>query len=228
MQGPICVIGDSVSGGVVFSEEKGRHVKISDSYINLLGRELGAEIDNRSLFGCTVDAALERMERYSGAIAASEYTLVALGGNDSDFDWPAVAAEPDFLHDCKTPMARFTEDYEAIVARVRALGSRPVLLGMIPVDGPSYFNWFSKDLDADALMRFLHTTASIEHWNEMYNIAVMKLAIKLNAPFIDLRSAFLGARYFKGLHSIDGIHPSAAGHRLLFEYTLPQAKSILL
>ena len=78
-----------------------------------------------------------------------------------------------------------------------------------------------------ALMRFLGTTNSIEHWNEMYNLAVMRIAAKRGVPMLDVRSAFLEKRDFEGLFSEDGIHPSPEGHRRMFDYVLPQAKGIL-
>ena len=78
-----------------------------------------------------------------------------------------------------------------------------------------------------ALMRFLGTTNSIEHWNEMYNLAVMRIAAKRGVPMLDVRSAFLSARDFTGLFSRDGIHPSPAGHRRMFEYSLPQLRAAL-
>lgn len=225
---PICIIGDSITGGVVFLPESGRYSHYSDSFINLLGAETGSEIRNHSKFGCTVTAALKRVDQFSGDISACPHTVVMLGGNDSDFDWPAVAATPEAFHDSKTPLKDFTRIYGEIIRRIKSLGSSPVLLNLIPVDGSRYFRWFSRNCDPGALMRFLRCTESIEHWNEMYNLAVMKLAAKFELPLLDVRSAFLRARHYEGLFSEDGIHPSPAGHRAIFEYILPQASEILV
>lgn len=227
MSEAICVIGDSITGGIVLSPEKRRYVHCKESFINLLSAELGIEFRNHSKFGATVSIARERMERYAADIADCGRTLVMLGGNDSDFDWPAVAESPDAPHDCKTPLDAFVEVYGSILERVRELGSRPVMLSLMPVDGRAYYKWFSQTADPDALMRFLHSTESIEHWNEMYNLAVMKLAASSGVPLIDLRSAILNAKFFDGLFSEDGIHPSPLGHRAIFEYILPQFKTIL-
>ena len=195
--------------------------------MNLLGASLDTEMKNHSKCGCASGAALKRLERYSKDIAACPNTLVMLGGNDSDFNWPAVAAEPEAPHDCNTPMARFTEYYNKVLDGIQALGSKPVVINLIPVYGRRYFEWFSRKLDPKALMRFLGTTNSIEHWNEMYNLAVMRIAAKRGVPMLDVRSAFLEKRDFEGLFSEDGIHPSPEGHRRMFDYVLPQAKGIL-
>lgn len=228
MSDSACIIGDSITGGVVYLPDCGRYVRCNDSFINLLGAETGTMIRNHSKFGCTVGTAFRQVERFADDIASSSHTIVMLGGNDSDFDWPAVAASPELPHDCKTPMPDFLRLYEELLGRIKAYGGNPVLLNLIPVDGRRYFSWFSKKSDPGALMRFLYQTESIEHWNEMYNIAVMKIAAKFGLPMIDVRSAFLSERNFDGLLSEDGIHPSPRGHRTVFEYILPQAKKILI
>lgn len=228
MSDSVCVIGDSITGGVVYNETVGRYTHCPDSFINLLGRELGCEMRNHSKFGCTVDAALQRMERYTDDIAGCGHTLIMLGGNDSDFDWPSVAAQPEEPHDCNTPLARFTEKYGAVLERVLSLGGKPVMMNLIPVYGERYFRWFSQKCSPEALMRFLRYTTSIEHWNEMYSIAAMKLSARKGVPLIDVRSAFLGNKFFDELFSVDGIHPSVEGHKRIFDFILPQAKELLV
>lgn len=227
MSEPICVVGDSITGGVVYLEDIGRYGHCQESFVDLLGGALDSEVLNHSKFGMTSEAALKRLKRFEGDIAACPNTLVMLGGNDSDFDWASVAASPDEPHDCRTPMAVFKESYNAVLDRIIELGSRPIVISLIPVWGRRYYEWFSKKLDAAALMRFLGTTDSIEHWNEMYNLAVMRTAAKRELAIIDVRSAFLSARTFTGLFSRDGIHPNEAGHRRMYEYALPQLKAII-
>ena len=227
MSEPICIVGDSITGGVVYLEDSERYARCKDSFVNLLGGALNAEMRNHSKFGLTSEAALRKLGRFEGDIAQCPHTLVMLGGNDSDFDWPAVAETPEQPHDCNTPMEKFKEYYNKVLDGIQALGSKPVVINLIPVYGQRYFDWFSRKSDPKALMRFLGTTNSIEHWNEMYNLAVMRIAAKRGVPMLDVRSAFLEKRDFEGLFSEDGIHPSPEGHRRMFDYVLPQAKGIL-
>ena len=227
MSGPLCVIGDSITGGVVYKDDAGRYVRCKDSFVNLLGSELGLDVHNHSRFGCTSTSALERLGRYEQDISECPNTLVMLGGNDSDFDWPAVAETPEAEHDCNTPMASFKEAYARVLDRIIALGSRPLVLNLIPVFGRRYFKWFSKRADPEQLMRFLGTTDSIEHWNEMYSLAVMQVAASRDVPVLDVRSAFLYRRVYDSLFSSDGIHPSVEGHRRMYEFLLPQFKHVL-
>ena len=121
MAEPICIIGDSITGGVVYLSDSAKYTHWKDSFVNLLGASLDTEMKNHSKFGCTSGAALKRLERYSKDIAACPNTLVMLGGNDSDFNWPAVAAEPEAPHDCNTPVKRFRECYNAVLDRIIAL-----------------------------------------------------------------------------------------------------------
>lgn len=228
MSEPICIVGDSITGGVVYLEDRERYARCKESFVDLLGGALGTEMRNHSKFGLTSEAALRKLGRFESDIAQCPHTLVMLGGNDSDFDWAAVAGTPEASHDCNTPVKRFRECYNAVLDRIIALGSRPVVISLIPVWGRRYFEWFSRKLDGAALMRFLGTTDSIEHWNEMYNLAVMRVAAERNVPVLDVRSAFLYRRvYGDDLFSADGIHPSVEGHRRMYEFLLPQMQHVL-
>lgn len=223
----LCVIGDSITGGVVYKPEAERYVHFADAFLGRLCRELGIELRNHSRFGCTTTAALDRMERFLSDISGSDRTLVMLGGNDSDFDWPAVAADPDGVHTSKVPPEEFCVRYGQILDRITACGGTPVVMNPIPVDGRKYYAWFSKKSDPAALMRFLHSTESIEHWNELYSLCVMKEAAARGIPVLDARSALLRFKFFDGLFCEDGIHPSPEGHARLLEYLLPQARRLL-
>lgn len=72
MSSQLCVIGDSITGGVVYKDDAGRYVRCKDSFVNLLGGALELDVHNHSRFGCTSTSALERMARYEGDIARSE------------------------------------------------------------------------------------------------------------------------------------------------------------
>lgn len=226
MANPICIIGDSITGGVVYLSDLEKYTHWKDSFVNLLGASLDSEIKNHSKFGCTSSAALKRLERYAKDIAACPTTLVMLGGNDSDFNWPAVAAEPEAPHDCNTPMEKFKEYYNKVLDGIQALGSKPVVINLIPVYGQRYFDWFSRKSDPKALMRFwarLTASSTGTRCTISRSCALPPDAASrcwtCAAPF--------AKRNFDGLFSEDGIHPSPEGHRRMFEYILPQTREIL-
>ncbi len=223
----LCVVGDSICAGVSFNTQAGRYSHLEDCFVNLLRRGLDADIKNDSKFGCKVTNALERLERYAPDIASSPYTLVMLGGNDSDYDWPRVAESPIFPHEPNTPMPEFLAAYGRLLDGIIGLGSRPVVMNITPIDGQRYFDWFSQRADGVELMRFLKTAASVEHGNEFYSVAVTNLAIRRGLPFVDARSALLRPRHFGDLLCVDGIHPTVRGHRAIYEHILPQLREIL-
>ena len=70
MANPICIIGDSITGGVVYLSDLEKYTHWKDSFVNLLGASLDSEVKNHSKFGCTSSAALKRLERYAKDIAA--------------------------------------------------------------------------------------------------------------------------------------------------------------
>ena len=80
MSSSICIIGDSITGGVVYLSDSARYTHWKDSFVNLLGSSLDSELKNHSKFGCTSGAALKRLERYAKDISACPTTLVMLGG----------------------------------------------------------------------------------------------------------------------------------------------------
>lgn len=222
----LCVIGDSITGGVVYVPEEERYAHFSGAFLGRLCGQLGIELHNHSKFGCTASAALSRMDRFIPDVSACDRTLVMLGGNDSDFDWPAVAADPEAPHECKVPPAVFCDRYGQILDRIAACGGTPVVMNPIPVDGRKYYAWISRGSDPAALMRFLHSTESIEHWNELYSLCVLKEAAARNIPVLDARSGLLRFKFFDRLFCRDGIHPSPEGHERLLEYLLPQAERL--
>ena len=158
----------------MYKSEAGRYVKCRDSFVNLLAGALGWMYTITAVSAVRALRRSRRMPRYEKDVAECPNTLIMLGGNDSDFDWPAVAETPEEQHDCNTPIDRFVDCYARVLDKIISLGSRPIALNLIPVFGRRYFNWFSKRSDPEQLMRFLGSTDSIEHWNEMYNLAVMR------------------------------------------------------
>ena len=57
------------------------------------------EVVNRAKMGATVTKGLALVEHDVQRGMDARWALVAYGGNDSDFDWEAVAAAPEEDHD---------------------------------------------------------------------------------------------------------------------------------
>ena len=57
----------------------------------------------------------------------------------------------------------------------------------------------------------------IYRWQERYALMIRRVAARENAMLLDVRDWFLSQARFTDLMCVDGIHPNARGHELLFE-----------
>lgn len=73
----------------------------------LSSRALGIPAENHARFGMTSEKGRVVMEREIPAHAEGEAALIGFGGNDIDYDWRAVAADPHAEHLPHTPPKRF-------------------------------------------------------------------------------------------------------------------------
>ena len=219
----ITIYGDSITKGVLM--EGGRYL-INSTGISALAQQFSLMIRNRSKFGCTIDKGLVRIRHdLEGTEAAPRVTVLEYGGNDSDFDWSKVAAEPDGEHQPKTPLDRFQELYKQAIDLVRSHGSEPVLMSLPPICPGRYLNWICREgLSRERILHWLGEENTIYRWQEMYSGAVALLAARLDLPLLDVRSRFLSRRDYTSLIARDGIHLTQAGYELIydsFRETLP-------
>lgn len=222
-----CVLGDSVGKGVVFDAISSRYRVLKESFANLFSASRNAVVENLSAFGCTVTKGLQIAKRHSERMIGPGAILLEFGGNDCDFDWAAVSAEPDADHKCKTPMDDFHAKYTELIAWAREEGKTPVLMNLPPIDPDRYFAHISKGLNPDNILQFLGDVDRIYRWHEYYSLAVNKLAAEADVPLIDVRSAFLERRRCLDMICEDGIHPNAQGHAFLFEIISQEAERLL-
>lgn len=210
----VCVFGDSITKGVVL--DNGKYVYLKDSFVSLVSRAQRFAIENFSRFGCTVGRCASLLAKCEKEIGESDITVFEFGGNDCDFNWAQVAENPEAPHVSNTPVELFTEGYGDLIEKVRTLNSVPVVLNLPPIDADRYFSHISVGLNAENIKKFLGDVQHIARWQEMYNIAVMKLAKQHNVEVIDIRSAFLEQADFTSYICDDGIHPNARGHALMY------------
>ncbi len=227
----IALFGDSVSRGVVFDEAKNKYVFIKDSFANLFASVKNLNILNFAKFGCTIGKAQLIIEKHAQDAAQADFTILEFGGNDSDFNWAEIAEEPDRMHLPKTPIDVFSKEYISTIERLRSKGAVPVMLNLPPIEEHKYFDWFSRGLNKDNILKWLGGSVEyIYRWHEMYNMEICKIANAYNVPLIDIRSAFLQKRNFSDFLCCDGIHPNALGHKLLtetIEFSMPYIRKAL-
>jgi len=210
----VSVYGDSLLKGVSLV---GNRYTVCTRKAADFARTHGIELLNRSYFGATVEKGLQRLSRdIADKAPLGEYTVLEFGGNDCDFDWAAVAANPAGEHLCKVPPERFSQLMKAAVEKVRAAGGKPLLTTLPPIDPDRYLTWICRGgLSRERILQWLGDLNAIYRWQELYATLVRSLSESCRVPLVDLREAFLSRRRMDGLLCADGIHPTDAGHEVI-------------
>jgi len=244
----VCMFGDSVARGIIL-DEHGSYVPIKESFGAEAAQRLGIGLVNKARFGCTITKGLKivrdflthnllnkpeqdavKMPAKGGASGApswlsSQIALLEFGGNDCDFHWAEIAADPMGEHLPMTPVDTFRDVYGQMISSLRAEGYNPVLLTLPPLDAQRYFDWFTRGgLDRDAILLWLGDVQYIYRWHEGYNDAVWGIALDYGCPIIDIRKNFLQRKRVSNLLCLDGIHPNRDGHKLIEQTILDYAE----
>ncbi|NLJ40568.1 MAG: SGNH/GDSL hydrolase family protein [Clostridiales bacterium] len=213
--GDFCVFGDSIGKGVVFNPNNNRYSLAEINWEKLFGK-VKVNIKNYARFGCTVAKGLTMVKKHAQELIGYEKILVELGGNDCDFIWKEIAADPEKEHLPKTPVEEFRHLYQQVIEVIQVNKGKPIILNLPPLDPQRYFDWISRGLDKINILKWLGDVEMIYRWQEMYNVEVMMLATRLKVPIIDIRSAFLKHNNYREFLCEDGIHPNIRGYELIY------------
>ena len=211
----VCIFGDSIGRGIVQDADSERYQTLKFDAMEPLARYKDVSLKNYSMFGCTVTKGLSLIERHTDALAGCDHVILEFGGNDCNFPWKEVADTPEREHQPKNPLERFIKLYRESVEKIQRAGARPVLVTLPPLHAKRFFNWVSKGLNAQSILKWLGGVDMIYLWQEMYSLAVFKLGKMLDLPVIDIRSAFLCRQDLPDLIGMDGMHPTGKGYELI-------------
>ena len=220
----ITVYGDSILKGVLL--ENKRYV-VNREWEQLFSRRFGCRISNRSRFGCTIRKALAVIRHDCGrGEGAKGLAVLEYGGNDCDFDWAAVAADPEGEYQARTPAGEFMDDYAQSIDLIRAGGGTPVVLTLPPIHSARYLDHICRGgLNRDNIVRWLGDVENITRWQADYSEMARRTAREKDVLCVDLRAAF--PREPSELEKYlceDGIHPSRLGQGLIFRTLARQAE----
>lgn len=206
--------GDSLLKGTV-PDENGRYAFRWDEF---LGGEVSRSVINRARFGATAEKGLAMVQRDLQRGLEAEIALIDFGGNDSDYDWAAIAADPAAEHHPRTPLTRYLAVLDELTDALLQAGIRPVLMNLPPINAQRYFECIcSRVPEHENILRWLGSVDVIYRYQEMYSNAMTEFARGKNLPLIDVRRIFLPRHDLPELIAADGIHLSRAGYGLLFD-----------
>ncbi len=215
------VFGDSIGRGVIYDP-------ISDSYetdrgfVSMLEAHWGIAAKNHTRFGQTVDKGLKMLEKKLDSIHGCDFVFLEFGGNDSDFDWKAIASDPDAFHAPKTTLSEFITVYKRLITVLKDADTTPIVLNLPPIEHNMYFDRVSRGCNGDNILKWLGGDKSvISRWHSTYSSAIYNICRETGTEMIDIRSTFNG-RSLSDLVCPDGIHPNEKGHKIIFEKILEE------
>ena len=209
------IYGDSLLKATVPDEEMHYHFHLPEVMAQYPSDRL--EVVNRAKMGATVTKGLSLVAHDAARGIDAHWALVAYGGNDSDFDWPAIADAPDQEHLPRTALPEFVEKLRCAANMLRDAGVQPVLMTLPPIDSARYFDFISRRSDGQRILTWLGDVGRIYRHQELYSDTVAALAMSEGLPLIDVRRQFLPLRDLPRLIAADGIHLTMPGYRRLFD-----------
>lgn len=213
----ICIYGDSLMKGTVPTGPS-RYKFTVGEYLDRLFDLFSLNILNRAKFGAPVTKGAALLKQDLARSITGRYTLLEYGGNDCNFDWTAVSADPDGEHNPKTPLAAFLDTLSFMADSLLRAGSRPVLMTLPPIDAERYLDTICSDprCDRGRILHWLGDANMIYRYHELYSSSIADLALAKGLPLVDVRRRFLDKHNYRSLISSDGIHPSREGYSILF------------
>lgn len=215
----IIIWGDSILKGIVFDESEKRYKILQENCIHRFELATKCKITNHACFGMTAGKAVDRIKRSleRTPLLSTDIVLIEYGGNDCDYYWEKISEHPELHHDSKTPIKTFESRLLLIIESFKQFGITPFLMSLPPLEPFRYFDWISKNLNKENILRWLGDINQIYRRQEAYNDIVVQTARINKLPLIDVRQNFLLSDQYSTMLCIDGIHPSEAGHKNIFD-----------
>ena len=213
----LAIWGDSLLKGIIFDEKTSRYKPLKTCSVNLFSKAFPFTVKNNSRFGCTAPKAEANLEKSLQKGFSADAVLLEFGGNDCDFNWAKVSANPEIEHQPNTPLPEFVDSMKNMVDELTKHNIKPILSNLPPISSEMYFDWISRmdGVDGDKVLYWLKDKTIIYRQQESYSHAIEKLAYEYNLPLIDIREPFLKIRDYKSYLCVDGIHLNEKGQSIM-------------
>ena len=99
----------------------------------------------------------------------SKYVIMEFGGNYCGYNWIEISENPDKEHYSKSSITEFIEIYSYLIDEFKKIGKEPVLLSLPPIDSTKYFDYISKKLNTDNILKLMEVNKQfLTNWHERY------------------------------------------------------------
>lgn len=211
------IYGDSIMKGTVIDCGYRYHATF-DRFIRRFTERFNIEVDNRSRFGITIETGYKLLQQDIQAGMDCDFALIEFGGNDSNFKWNEVSQHPEQPHEPLTRVESFSQICRAMIADLRAVQVKPVLMTLPPIDSEKYLSFLTRNgNDKSRILQWLGKPEVIHNFHKSYSDAVAEIAKETDTPLVDARTPFLRRKDYDRLIGIDGVHPSEEGYELIAE-----------
>ena len=202
----LVVFGDSILKGVITIPNSGKLFDTTENdSLTLAQKELGFELDNRSIYGNITSKGLLKLQKFFDKGESADFCVIEFGSNDCDYDWGTLVQ--------KVPLEDYLANLTAMVKLCREHKVTPLMMGLIPYVCDDWFKTIIKGHDEAAILNFLGGSAETLGKNQLiYKNAQADFVQKNNVQFLDPWTIFQG---HKELMCYDGIHPNEEGYQQL-------------
>ena len=99
----------------------------------------------------------------------SKYVIMEFAGNYCGYNWIEISENPDKEHYSKSSITEFIEIYSYLIDEFKKIGKEPVLLSLPPIDSTKYFDYISKKLNTDNILKLMEENKQfLTNWHERY------------------------------------------------------------
>lgn len=223
----IIVWGDSILKGIKSSEDLKEISVIEDNALELVSKQLGVDIINKSIYGAPITKIRQTQIKNLNKNLSSDICLIESATNDSDYDWEKVSENPNENHLQKVSLTDFKNTLQEMVNDAIKNHITPVLVTSTPLITQWWFDYICIDKNKNNILSFIKNNPNVLFENqEKYSNTLKEFALQNNIQLIDLRTEFLKAPDITQLICKDGIHPNEKGHKFIAQILSDELKKI--
>jgi len=205
-------LGDSIVKGI--SMENGRYKVLESSYYNKFKETVFSKTINNGKFGLTSEKLLTNIEKIKNS--EPDIVFISIGANDCNYNWKNISDNPDGVHLPTISKIHFEDNLCSIYDFFVKNNVPTISLNFPPLHAEKFFNFLASKLSGDRILKWLGNISRIYYHHESYNNIFETVTRSYGIDLIDIRSRFLMDDNLEDLIGIDGMHPGAAGHDLIY------------